>query len=310
MSAIGLHDMCRNLVQRLVQDAPAIRRAIFPCVFALLLAFAPWATRGPRILPGLSALSNSPDPNMPRPIAALDSVFLEELTWLEIRDALRSGKTTAIIATGGVEQNGPYLATGKHNYVLRAVTERIARALGDALIAPIVAFVPQGNIDPPNGHMRYPGTISLQTDTFKRLLADIAASLRVHGFRHIVMIGDSFGNQHGMHEVAERLSREWGPSGTTIHHIPEYYDNARVTRWLQAQGIHEVDEGLHDNVQYTAQMMLVDPDTVRMRQRIARGNFSINGVNLAPAEKTIVLGRLLVEHQVSLTVEAIRRARR
>lgn len=62
-------------------------------------------------------LAQTPDPNMPRPIDALDSVFIEELTWLEIRDAMRAGKTTVIIATGGVEQNGPYLATGKHNYM-------------------------------------------------------------------------------------------------------------------------------------------------------------------------------------------------
>src|SRR5262249_15150255 len=106
------------------------------------------------------------------PIAARDSVFIEELTWLEVRDALRAGKTTAIIATGGVEMNGPYLATGKHNYILRATTEAIARKLGDALVAPIVPFVPEGEIDPPSGHMRYPGSISVTQETFKCLLTD------------------------------------------------------------------------------------------------------------------------------------------
>ena len=68
----------------------------------------------------------SPDPELLRPIDAYDSVFIEELTWLEVRDAMRSGKTTIIIATGGIEQNGPYLALGKHNYILRATTEAIA----------------------------------------------------------------------------------------------------------------------------------------------------------------------------------------
>jgi creatinine amidohydrolase len=246
---------------------------------------------------------------MARPIAAHDSLFLEELTWLEIRDALKSGKTTAIIATGGIEQNGPYLATGKHNYVLRAVSQAVAQQLGDALIAPIVVFVPEGNIDPPDGHMAYPGTISIQTDTFKRLLTDIANSLRVHGFRHIVLIGDSFGNQDGMRDVAQSLTRAWGSKGTRVHYISDYYDNARVARWLRANGIHEVDEGIHDNVQYTAQMMVVDPTTVRMRQRIAQGKFSVNGVPLTPAEKTIALGKMLVEYQVAVTVAAIREAR-
>ena len=150
-----------------------------------------------------------PDPNTPRPIAALDTVFLEEMTWMEIRDALRAGKDTVIVSTGGVEQNGPYLAAGKHNYVLRATTEAIARKLGNALVAPIVAFVPEGDIDPPSEHMLYPSTIGVTEETFRRLLTDICASLRTHGFKHIVLIGDSGGNQRGMKAVADALNARW-----------------------------------------------------------------------------------------------------
>ena len=148
----------------------------------------------------------SPDPNTRRPIEALDTVFVEEMTWMEVRDALRAGKTTVIVPTGGVEQNGPYLATGKHDYILRATTEAIARKLSNALVAPIVAFVPEGDIDPPTVHMKYPGTISLTEDTYERLLTDICATFRQHGFEHIVLIGDSGGNQKGMKEVAARLN--------------------------------------------------------------------------------------------------------
>ena len=71
----------------------------------------------------------------PRPIEAFDSVWMEDLTWMEIRDAIGSGKTTALILTGGVESNGPYLATGKHNFVLKVMGEAIARKLGNALVA-------------------------------------------------------------------------------------------------------------------------------------------------------------------------------
>ena len=105
-----------------------------------------------------NAQAASPDLETPRVLDAHDTVFLEEMTWLEVRDAIREGKTTAIIPTGGIEQNGPYLALGKHNYILCATTDRIARVLGDALVAPIVPFVPEGDIDPPSWHMLYPGT--------------------------------------------------------------------------------------------------------------------------------------------------------
>jgi len=251
----------------------------------------------------------SPDPNTPRILDAHDSVFLEELTWLEVRDAMRAGTRTVIVATGGIEMNGPYLALGKHNYVLRATTEAIARKLGDALVAPIVPFVPEGDIDPPTGHMRYPGTISLQADTYKRLLIDIAASMRMHGFEHVVLIGDSGGNQVGMKEVASELSAKWAGGKTRIHHIPEYYDLMAVTTWLESQGIKEVDEELHDEVAIEAVMATIDPTLIRMRQRIAKEKFSINGVPLAPLEKTIALGRAVADFRAERAVRAIRTAR-
>src|SRR6185312_16073425 len=150
-----------------------------------------------------------PDPNSPRPIAAVDSVFIEDLTWMEIRDALKAGADTVIVPTGGVEQNGPYLVTGKHNVVLRGTTEAIAKKLGKTLVAPIVPFVPEGDIDPPTQHMLYPGTISVTESTFQALLSDICSSLKTHGFQRIILIGDSGGNQAGMKAVAAALSNKW-----------------------------------------------------------------------------------------------------
>ena len=254
------------------------------------------------------AHAQSPDPDMPRPIDALDSVFLEELTWLEVRDAMRAGKDTVIIATGGIEQNGPYLALGKHNYILRGTTESIARRMGNVLVAPILPFVPEGNIDPPSGHMRYPGTISLQEGTFQQVLTDIASSMKTHGFKHIILIGDSGGNQKGMAAVAEKLSNKWTESGTSIHHVPEYYDYAAVQTWLETEkGIEQVIEGHHDDYGITSLMMAVDQSTVRVDQRIASDKASINGVSIVPVEKTIEVGKALQEWKTGITVDAIRK---
>jgi creatinine amidohydrolase/Fe(II)-dependent formamide hydrolase-like protein len=250
----------------------------------------------------------APDPNMARPIDALDTVWIEEMTWLEVRDAMRAGKTTVIVPTGGVEQNGPYLATGKHDYVLRATAEAIARKLGDALVAPVVPFVPEGDIDPPTGHMKYPGTISLTEDTYERLLTDICASFRTHGCAHVILIGDSGGNQKGMRAVAGALDAKWKGGKAHVHFIPEYYDYPAVTKWLEEQGIKEVSEGIHDDFAITALMMTVDPTTVRIKQRLAAGNFHINGVDLAPAEKTVEWGKKIVNFRAEATVKAIRKA--
>ena len=266
-----------------------------------LLAFASLCVAGQ-----LSA--QTPDPNAKRPIEAHDTLFMEEMTWMEIRDAMKSGKTTVIVSTGGVEQNGPYLATGKHQYVLRAMTQAIAKKLGNALIAPIIPFVPEGGIDPPTGHMKYPGTISLTEETYQALLTDICASFKTHGFENIVLIGDSGGNQTGMKNVAAKLNAKWTGDKTRVHFIPEYYDYGGVTKWLEKEGVKQKPEGHHDDFVITAIMITVDPVAVRMKQRIAADKFRINGVELAPVEKTIEWGKKLVEYRADVTVQAIKKA--
>jgi creatinine amidohydrolase/Fe(II)-dependent formamide hydrolase-like protein len=262
----------------------------------------------------LLALVQSPDE--PRPIAAADNVFLEELTWMEVRDAIASGKTTVLVATGGIEQNGPYVVTGKHNVVLRATTEAVARKLSNALVAPILGLVPEGSIDPPSGHMRFPGTISLREETFRAVLTDVCESLAVHGFRDVVLLGDSGGNQEGMKAVASELNRKWEARETRAHFIPEYYEQDLWSyEYLKTIGVFQQPDvqsasraGIHDDYHYEAIMMTVDPGTVRMRERLAKGLFSINGVDLSPAETTIANGRKLVEYRASLTVAAIEKA--
>src|SRR5204863_270484 len=140
------------------------------------------------------------------------------------------------------------------------------------------------------------------------LLADVCSSLRVHGFRHIVLIGDHGPDQDGLQQVAADLSKTWAGGRTQVHYIAEYYDDDVLAPWLEKQGLKQADEGLHDDFIMEAQMMVVDPSTVRMKQRIAAGRFRINGVDLAPAEKTIEWGRKIVEYRASLTVAAIRKA--
>ncbi len=251
----------------------------------------------------------TPDPNGARPIAAADTLFIDEMTWMEVRDAMKAGKDSVIVAAGGIEQNGPYVVTGKHNVVLRATTQAIARKLGNALIAPIVGFAPEGDFDPPTDHMKYPGTIGVSEDIFRRLLSDVCSSLRTHGFRNILLLGDHGLDQEGLEQVAADLTKKWAGGKTRVFYIADYYDGeGEVAKWLAGQGIKEVDEGLHDEFMMEAQMMTVDPSTVRMKERIAAGKFRINGVDLAPAEKTIEWGRKIVNYRADRTVAAIKKA--
>ena len=244
--------------------------------------------------------------NMPRPIEALDNVWIEELTMMEVRDALAEGKTTALILTGGIEENGPYLTTGKHNHVLRVMGESIARRLGDALIAPIVALEP-GN--PANS--RSPGTVVLSRGTYEAMLTDMATSLRSQGFQNIILIGDSGGNQRSMATVADALSTAWKGDSGGIYHIPEYYNYDDVVDYQRdVLGVDEDPrlEGLHDDYYITSIIMNDDPQHVRLEQRIEAGKASINGISIVPIEQTIEHGRRLIEFRTDVTVGAIGQA--
>ena len=245
-----------------------------------------------------------------RPVAASDSHWIETLTWMEIRDRIAGGATTVIVPTGGIEENGPFLTTGKHNLILEGTCPVIAEKLGDALCAPIVKFVPEGDIDPPTGSMHFPGTISLTEATYEALLVDIVASLAQAGFEDIVMIGDSGGNQRGMAAVAERLGAHWADEGPRVHFIREFYDPGWVATEQFTADVLGVEEkqrdGHHDDIWVTAMMAVTDPEQIRFQARVDAGLASINGVDLTPLEDTVELGRRMIDFRAQLTADAIR----
>jgi creatinine amidohydrolase/Fe(II)-dependent formamide hydrolase-like protein len=245
----------------------------------------------------------------PRPIAARDSVWIEELTYLEVRDAMKAGKTTALVFAGSTEQNGPYLAGAKHQYAIRLVAEAIARKLGDALVAPVIPLE-AGN--PGDAYLEW-GSLYLTADTFRAVVRDVATSLRSQGFKHVVLMGDSGGNTAGLRAVAEELGPAWAGSAT-IHHIPEYYNwtsRGGVRQFVVDNGVPEKinADGIHDEYGLTAVLMAYDPATVRYDERRAAGKLTINGVSLEDRNAVIAMGRRIVEFRANAAVEAIRKAR-
>ena len=228
---------------------------------------------------------------------------------MDVRDAIASGKTTAIVSTGGIEPNGPWLVTGKHNYVLRANCPAIAANLGNAVCAPVIEFVPEGSIEPQSGHMRSPGTISLRQETFEAVLTDVAHSLKMHGFENIIFIGDSGGNQSGQEAVAERLTAAWAGEAA-VHHIGEYYRRpANAPNVLSDEGVTGEgmpNDGIHDSPGITLNMMLDDINSVRWAERVEAGQAVINGVSIADLERSLELARKISEARASWTADLIR----
>jgi hypothetical protein len=286
--------------------------ATLALVTALSSAQTPQRAPDPRSMGGGDCRDSAYNcADAPNPLPAPNTVWLEEMTWMDVRDALKAGKTTAIIPTGGMEPNGPWLVTGKHNYVLRTNCAAIASKLENALCAPIVEFVPEGRIEPPSGHMRSAGTISLREETYQALLTDIAHSLKMHGFKNIIFIGDSGGNQNGQKAVADKLTAQFAGSAF-VATIPGYYTappgTPNVLRNLGVTKEGMPDDGLHDSPGITLNMMLTDPDSIRWDARVKAKKATINGVDISNKNRSLEWARAIVEARANRTVELIKQA--
>ena len=151
------------------------------------------------------------------------SVMIEDLTWPEIRSAIAAGKTTAIYYAGSTEQNGPHMATGKHNFIAQHVGRRVAEELGNALVYPVMPYAPTGDPVKKTGHMRFPGSVSLAPETFGGVAREVAESAISAGFRNIFLMGDHGGGQDVLKKVAAELDAQWSPKGIRIRHVPDLY---------------------------------------------------------------------------------------
>jgi creatinine amidohydrolase/Fe(II)-dependent formamide hydrolase-like protein len=241
----------------------------------------------------------------PPAVRPVETVFMEDMTWLEIKNAMKGGKTTVIVPAGGLEASGPFLILDKHQRMLHGSADMIARKLGDALIAPVIRYVP-----PDDGNRgNYLGDFNISLAAYKSTLSDICAALKNDGFKEIVLIGDHQGAQRGMKEVAEELSRKWTGGSTGVHYIAEYYDRTAVGEYVKSKlGITETRGGFGDNYYNTAILLAVSPESARLQERTDARQLTVNGVSLEPVRKTIENGKTILEMQTDLTVQAIRKA--
>ena len=245
-----------------------------------------------------------------RQAAAQRSVFIEELTWTEIRAAIQAGTTTVIIPSGGTEQNGPHMILGKHNIIVKFAAGDIATRLGNALVAPVVTYVPEGTPDPPTDHMRFPGTVTLPQEYYMKLLEYAARSYATHGFLDIVFIGDHGGTEPGQQLVAAALNKEWAATRVRAHDVAAYYtaglDNNEA---LMRQGVAAEAIGSHAGIPDTSELMAIDPDGVRLDKLAPGREDDGSGVVGDPRRATAAYGKISLEARITAAVRAVREMR-
>ena len=262
------------------------------------LALLVWAMLGP----APTALAAGP--------AASAGLMLDALTWTEARDRIAAGHTTILLPIGGTEQSGPHMVLGKHNVRVQALAGQIAQALGQSLVAPVLAYVPEGSIDPPAAHMRFTGTISIPEAAFEAVLESAARSFKRHGFKAVVLLGDHGGYQKSLERVAAKLNREWGRAGCQVIALTEYYraSQAGHAELLAARGFSKAEIGTHAGLADTALALAVAPSLVRidLLAQAAKGG-EAQGVYGDPRRATAELGQIGVDRIVETSVAALRK---
>ncbi|MCC6104090.1 creatininase family protein [Acetobacter sp.] len=244
--------------------------------------------------------------------ASLSSVLFEQNTWKEIQADIAAGATTIIVPVGGTEQSGPFIAVGKHNTRALYLAQQIAEKAGNTLVAPVIAYVPEGGTSPRSSHMRFPGTITVPPDVFEKLLVSAGESFQVQGFKLIVFLGDHGGYQKYLQKAAETLTQKWKGTGAKALYAAGYYTVVahQYADWLKQKGYGK-DVGMHADISDTSLMLAVDPSMVREQALRASGTpSSADGIYGGdPRRASASLGQAGLAMQVNAAVQAIEQAR-
>ena len=238
-------------------------------------------------------------------LAQSKSVLIEDLTWMEVRDAIAGGKTTAIYYAASIEQNGPGLALGKHLFIAHYAAQRIAEELGNALVYPTMPYAIAGDPIKKTGHMRFPGTVSLSEETFGAVAREVAISALAAGFKNVALMGDHGGGQQTLKKVAEALNAERSPKGVHVYYIPDLYykEKEQMKEYLTKRNM-AIDE--HAGIDDTSEVMFIDKENKWVRKDKLAPDDGKMGVRGDPTQASVELGKMFIEFKIKNAVTQIR----
>jgi creatinine amidohydrolase len=244
------------------------------------------------------------------PLGAQRSVYIEDLTWPEVQQAIQSGKTNAIVYTGSTEQNGPHMVIGKHNFIARWVAGAIAIKLGDALVYPTLPFAPTGDAVKRTAHMRFPGSVTLTPQTYRSVVHDLALSAIDAGFHNVFIMGDHGDGQDVLGAVANELDTQWQAKGVRVFYVPDLYfkekQQARAYEASHGLPTHDVHAGTDD----TSELMALDPQHRWIRADKLAPSEGVQtartGVDGDPTKASATLGNIFLQYKIDDAVSQIR----
>ena len=185
-----------------------------------------------------------------------ERIDLAEMTSPEVKEALESGYDTAVFAVGSNEQHGPCLPVSTDTLLGDAIAYAVAEKLGNALKGPTI------NMGCSEHHMRFPGTISLGSETLKAVIRDYVGSLARHGFKRIVVLPSHGGNFASVGEVVDELDDVHGDVElVTFSDLPKFVGVLQETS--AKFGVTPQESGAHAGEFEVSMVMRMRGDLVR-----------------------------------------------
>ena len=189
------------------------------------------------------------------------SLILEQLTWPEVELALTRGMTSAVIPVGAVEQHGPHLPLFVDAERGTALGLRVARHLGDALLAPTI------RVGWSEHHMGFAGTISLRKETLEAVIRDYCESLARHGFQDIYLVPTHGGNFQPIEDMLPRLQSKVAVVNEfcRVTAYTDLLEFVSVWRWVVEEEVGlGRNVGGHADIAESSEMLYLHPGLVRM----------------------------------------------
>jgi creatinine amidohydrolase len=187
----------------------------------------------------------------------MQKINLFEMTRPEVERAIAAGVDTIIVPLGSTEQHGLHLPLGTDAILGAALGDRVARALGNALLAPVLP------IGCSEHHMDFAGSLTLKKETFIEVLTDVCRSLAHHGFGHIALIPTHGGNFAPLAKAAGAIRPEL--SGVNLIAYTDLMGfMEEIFRVGKSREVTPEQAGAHSGEFETSLMLTVRPDLVAM----------------------------------------------
>ncbi len=191
----------------------------------------------------------------------MDDVLIERMSWHDVRDAMANGKKTVIVPIAAMEQHGPHMAIGTDTFLGYETSVRLARALGDALVAPAIS------IGFSVGHLPMPGSVTISEETLIIVIREVVESLVHHGFTDVVMLVSHGGNYGAMRVVVPELRR--AHPDVRFHARLDFESSMGQRQALYDElGVDATRMGVHAAQGETSMMLACHPDLVDMARAV------------------------------------------